>query len=378
MRSSVHESQWFPDECRRIEQSFKKLDLQILGWEDEDQDPAIRSNDHGDLEDDRDVVIRKTFEMIEMKDLPPMQHPDRSQPIFMVRPCYLKLFDLIMKKARMYVNANIVVTGNPGIGKSRFYLYFIWRLIKEGLPKKFSHLVINCGGEYHVYEDKEFVMLLSKREISRFKNSAGVLRLVDGWSDRLEGWHGTSVLFAAPGAPNMHQFKKAIKGFTFVMPPWGLEELLICNEACELGLSAEEIRKEFSYFGGIPRFIFSQNEEWRSEVEGAILSSDCQGILKYVKEKSEVLDEHYSQYIFKMVPRDEDTFKRATLDFLSEQIGDRVIDQIERKSPGALRSFVLEAQDDSDTSLFRGRVYEKLCHRALTSNVQTVAARHLI
>ena len=118
--------------------------------------------------------------------------------------------------------------------------------------------VINCGKRYHVYEDKVFVRLVGDVDLYRF-------RLVDGWSDSLEGWHGTSVLFAAPGAPNMHQVEKSMTGSTFIMPPWGLEELLICYEACGLGLSAKEIRKEFSFFGGIPRYIFShqKKEEWR-------------------------------------------------------------------------------------------------------------------
>ena len=310
-RSSVYESEWFPDECRRIERSFKKLDSQILEWDDERQHAAIQSGDQEDFERESDMVISKTFEVMEMKGLPPMQHPDRNQLIFMVRPCYKKLFDLIMKDVQSKINANITVTGNPGIGKSRFYLYFIWRITKEGLPyritkegpQKLSHLVINCGKRYHVHENKEFVELVSEQERNRFLDSADVFRLVDGWSDALEGWQGTTVLFASAGTPGMHQYMKASNAPIFVMPPWGLEELLICNEACELGLKAEDIRKEFSFFGGIPRFIFSKEiEERRSQVEGAISSEDCKGILNYVKANREVREKEYSHYVLKMVP----------------------------------------------------------------------------
>ena len=376
-RSRVHESQWFPDECRSIERSFKKLDLQILGWDDECQHAAIRNDDQEKYEGESDMVFGKTFEVIEMKDLPPMQHPNRDNRIFMVRPCYLKLFDLITEEARLCENANIIVTGNPGIGKSRFYLYFLWKIIKEGLPEGYSHLVINCRDVYHFYENKEFIELVSQQERNRLKDSAGVLRLVDGCSSTLEGWHGTSVLFATPGTPRLHQFEKAMEGSTFVMPPWGLEELLICNEACGIGLSTEEIRSRVSFFGGIPRFVLADDrnmeEELRSGVEMAISSIEGRRILNFVFASTDV-----RQHVLKMVPLDEDTFKRESLDFLSEHIAEKVIDQIERKFHGDLESFFLETQDYSYFSLFRRRIFEKLCHRRLTSTGQTIAARTLL
>ena len=88
-RLSVHESEWFPDECRRIEQLLKKLDLQIQGWDGEDPHAAIRNDGQEELDNESDMVVRKTFEAIEMKDPPPMQHPNTDNLIFMVRPCFL-------------------------------------------------------------------------------------------------------------------------------------------------------------------------------------------------------------------------------------------------------------------------------------------------
>lgn len=62
-------------------------------------------------------------------------------------------------------DANMVVTGNPGIGKSYFYLYWIFRLTRqrEVAVKKLSSfkLVLNCGGRFHTYdsERKGFIEL---------------------------------------------------------------------------------------------------------------------------------------------------------------------------------------------------------------------------
>ena len=334
----MHESQWFPDECRCVERPFKKLDLQILEWDDEDEDASIPSDSQEEFEDESDVVIKKTFEVLEMKDFPPMQHPDTEKRVLLVRPCYLKLFDLVMAESQKSINPNITVTGNPGIGKSIFYLYFIWRIIKEGLPSKFSHLVINCGDVYHFYENKEFIDLVSEQERNRFKTSAGVLRLVDGDSDALEGWKGTTVLFASPGTKQFRDFAKARFHSTFVMPIWIREELLICNEVCGIGFSAEQIRDRDIFYGGIPRIIFAQGDEWRSKVEAAIASSDCQDIFNYVKVSTEVHQDDYTHLVLKMVPLDQD-FKKATLDFLSEQIGDKVVDKLGPKCLDYLKTF---------------------------------------
>ncbi|KAL3657158.1 hypothetical protein V7S43_017952 [Phytophthora oleae] len=98
--------------------------------------------------------------------------------------------------------ANLVVTGNPGTGKSRFYLYCIFQLLlrrqKEVKELAAFDLVLNFDDDFQLYdaETKEFIKLNGK-EVRELRKQHRVLRLIEGTSSKLTGWKGASILFAS-------------------------------------------------------------------------------------------------------------------------------------------------------------------------------------
>ncbi|KAG1697168.1 hypothetical protein DVH05_017553 [Phytophthora capsici] len=68
----------------------------------------------------------------EMAGFPPLAHPKAEYRKILERNAYIVIFTELMKKAKLSfekgADCSLVVTGNPGIGKSRFYLYCIFTL----------------------------------------------------------------------------------------------------------------------------------------------------------------------------------------------------------------------------------------------------------
>lgn len=62
-------------------------------------------------------------------------HPMTKYKAILERSAYATIFDELMSKVKLCFDrnrdANMVLTGNPGIGKSRFYLYCMFRLARD-------------------------------------------------------------------------------------------------------------------------------------------------------------------------------------------------------------------------------------------------------
>jgi len=322
-----------------------------------------------DSEDDRGERIIRYFQM---KAYPPMAHTDAGSPIIIERNCYVKVYDSMLQWAREYLakghDANIHVCGNPGIGKSRFFLYCVFRLLLErNFVSKYT-LMINYDDVYSYYDTgrNEFVSL-NQEQIPSYMSDVRVFRLIEGKSDRLSGWKGVSVLFASPGLVGLNDFLK-IQYITFYIPVWDFEELTELNAMLDEknSLPENKLSEYFREFGGIPRHIFSSDHATETaRSDEAINSFKASEVLSYVKGRT-VRERHYSYRVLCLVPK-EDLRRLSHLDFISAYVAEKIVEKVYHDSTDNLSTFYLEnACDDSGaTAAFRGRIYEMLCHRRL-------------
>ena len=335
-----------------------------------------KRDDDDEIEDVTEKAIE--FEFLTMNDFPPLMHPQPSSKIIMVRPCYKVIYGQLLEYLRSdsprYMGENLTVTGNPGIGKSRFYLYCIYRFIQDGTGGR--QLVINFDGDYHLYdfEKAEFRELDMNGPDKEIIQNPNVLRLVEAKSTKLTGWQGISVLFASPGVPGLHQYQKTLNRRKFIMPVWSFRELEICNDKQDHPLSSEEFYTEFLLFDGIPRFVFGK--DYRSDMRQAVYSDDVRDLFSFVKSKSPVRDKHYSHLLLKMCPTSESLQLDFYLDFLSDEIAVRLYNRFEESCHDQLVSFMIDNMNDPNTATVRGRFYEVFCHRRFGRGIQ-LTGRHL-
>ncbi|GMF18277.1 unnamed protein product [Phytophthora lilii] len=180
------------------------------------------------VDDDGQGRITKCFKMV---GFPPLENPNCRCMKIMERDAYAVIFAELMKKAKVYfkrvTDCKMMVTGNSGTGKSRFYLYCIFHLIfRTKVQVKdfpFLKLVLNCGNKYHIFdaERQEFIAL-ADADVNSLQTENRVIWLIEGHSSWSGGWHGVSILFATPESDSLGNFRGT-------MPVWTLEELCKYN-----------------------------------------------------------------------------------------------------------------------------------------------------
>jgi hypothetical protein len=305
-----------------------------------------------------------------MNSLPPLAHSQDKYKLIVERDCYVHVFEAIFERAKSRLangwGTTMHVSGNPGIGKSRFYLYCIFRFLLERDFVSTYRLVINFFEDYFLYDSvKEEFIRLDKAEVKSLQEDRTVFRLIEANSDQLTGWKGVSVLFASPGVDGLNDFMK-LDSFRFYLPVWTFEELNELNSMLVVPLAENSLQERFDMFGGIPRFIFTDAQvDEKEELTQAINSFDALRVLSYVKGKT-VQEKDYSHRVMCMVPS-EDFRTILHLDFLSKHIAEKIVDKVTDDSIHELSAFyVVNSGDDSGTTaVVRGRIYEMLCHRQL-------------
>jgi hypothetical protein len=202
----------------------------------------------------------------------------------MVRESYENIYDLISANVRNNFKDHLV-TGVPGIGKSHFCLYFLWRYITEnpGSPILFESSLnmiyyLSPSNSFMttriVCTNLQYPYLVDFREVCEPAPTIGLF----------------TVVFSSPDPKRYKQMMKG-RASRYVMPVWTLEELFQLKQIHDC-ISLEEITQRFDLIGGVPRQIFDESLE---DVQIEVTNS--------LNEKGREIAEHFFEQGFGM--RDE-------------------------------------------------------------------------
>ena len=174
-----------------------------------------------------------------------------------IHPSWPLLYERIRRNLITYNKNHIVVTGIPGIGKSMFKYYYIWRAITEE----------NCTS--FLYEEEEKVVdLYSKATVSRITNTlecpTGLPFFVDMLGTKAEPspkpvrLSAYTIIFSSPDNSRFKDFLKHRGRIQYILEPWTAEEIY---EAWRLVPSFYSVPKElvdaqYAIYGGVPRSVF--------------------------------------------------------------------------------------------------------------------------
>lgn len=308
----------------------------------------------------------------------PMERPNKDHDSVLIRDCYLDINGRILTQIKEWSikkkrNAlEIVVSGNPGIGKSRALLHLL-HVIKTTEQSLYKKLLLNCRNDYRIYDEGTACFVVVRKEDYMLDES--IIRLVEGRSDSLVGWTGASIVFASPGIPDLSQFIKLAK-VIYYMPTWSREELINAAELNNLGLSNDTIDERLTIVGAIPGYVFHENfVKCRSELQRAVQSDNVCEILKYVRNKTPVEENHYSHRVLQMIPTFPD-YENFTLDFISDFVANELLKRLWDSKHEEMVN-ILHDINGNVGETFKGRIYEYMCHKFLIAGNVMGTARHM-
>jgi NADH dehydrogenase [ubiquinone] 1 alpha subcomplex assembly factor 7 len=181
--------------------------------------------------------------------------PPRMMSLF-IRSFYRILYERIF----FYFDEGLLgfaITGTPGIGKSVFLFYVLWRLAR--LEKQPEAIV------FHRAQDDGLIYLFTSNGCFKTKT----LSAVDPFLSKKTTWYLTDTLDPPPtrtimktilvASPNRKHYKMFLKVHESVplhyLEPWSLEELLMA--APSYNLPADIVKERYHILGGVSRHVFA-------------------------------------------------------------------------------------------------------------------------
>ncbi|KAJ3229557.1 hypothetical protein HDU81_005252 [Chytriomyces hyalinus] len=175
-----------------------------------------------------------------------------------VRKCYNDVFDLLVtgveKELRYFT-----ITGSPGIGKSFFFPYILYRLMKLCRSSSFNaaRIVHQTTDNYHCFDlEKHTVHEVTKRQAKNLVWQSDTLYIIDGYHSPVLLSSCVTLLIASPGSQNYQQFIKHTQRLEWCFPVWTEDELNACRKQCYSNIPEEVLHERFRTYGGIARSIF--------------------------------------------------------------------------------------------------------------------------
>jgi hypothetical protein len=169
-----------------------------------------------------------------------------------------------------------IITGTPGVGKSLFLMYLLWKLVKDG------ERVLFIFSPYIVYYDgKGGVFVVETGPMPTPSNSdfwnKGLWCLFDAKNKKDTDLSKipydlcTCIVTTSPRREMVNDFKKSLNPNVFVMPLWTEAEL---EAIAPLFPNSHDWRNRFEILGGIPHNVLQNTTETPTLIlEGAC--SDC-------------------------------------------------------------------------------------------------------
>ena len=186
-----------------------------------------------------------------------------------VRDCWVEMYE-VMEDMLKSGCQRIVVTGTPGIGKSQFLQYCMWRMAQKNeafLHETYPQMV-------HMYSPGNFAT-------HNYNNiPSGLPYLVDMEVEQLPFYDYAkwSPLFTAIfSSPNPYRFKSMVKmdnSVELIMPPWENEEIFDAHKLISKfrSVDIDLVKSQLAIYGGVPRYVFDKSKEGSRPMKQALRS----------------------------------------------------------------------------------------------------------
>ena len=172
-----------------------------------------------------------------------------------IRRCYKQLYDITADKmASGSMETGVTLyTGVPGIGKSLFLIYFIYRFLHDDrFPDKRFALEFERK-EYFLFEptlEADDVFTCSCRDATSIDDDDDFLVLCDiQQPEEPAGRAKWTLIFSSPDRARYKEITKNAPSFRYTLPTWSEQELTSCDNRKQLWYD------NFVHFGGVPRHV---------------------------------------------------------------------------------------------------------------------------
>ena len=232
-------------------------------WREND-DKTVYANE---LLNQKEIDLGHQVKKIEMKTW--LQSNEKRSPNIFCRNSQKELWNEVLDYLESEEDTHAIVTGNPGIGKSRSMSYLLRLLLQkkkiivyEVKKDEAAHIFMpQEDGSYKVWSCEYF----RPSACSHLKNPDNYYLIDPDTPSSPTNVVSHTVLCASPNISHYKEFQKRPGVLLWLMPTWKKEELKCLQNELEINgycLEDDEFEKRYKMFGGRIRYIYCALEEY--------------------------------------------------------------------------------------------------------------------
>lgn len=329
----------------------------------------------------QDVEMRRSQNkscVLDFEDTPALGLPECRSVLF-IRDCYFDLEDEI----DMDINA---IVGSPGIGKTMFMAFCLWRLARLCDVAVLCQL---CGCYYAVVwrqGQKEQVWILTEDQAQDLANVKTCWFLADLHGSTEGRVYGSArmIVFTSPEYTKYNSLVVERSGNVCYMPPWTETELQDYVEAYDCAFyqgdgtfSSEDcIRERYYKYGGVPRIVLAPTRmsfiTQTSFFEEALANVpvDVVEFIDIWGRTCNVLPEKLkdvSDRVFHCIPKQGSNYRYYNRELCSEQAKHEIVERFKDSNRQGTIDFVVNEKNDIRVHSFPGYLFEGVVRDVFTA-----------
>lgn len=328
------------------------------------KDPILAEfwNSLSTLKPDKDNIINFTVR--------PDDFPDLAEVLY-IRQSYMDLFNIILDHLNKRKNfGGMAITGTPGIGKSVFLFYIMWRLSQMESTKAVILHRQKDNGQIFVFQKNNFWVACDKRDILHLLRNSSTWYLTDSLNPPSGEVKAVTILVASPSRDLYKDFLKYSRtvSIPYYLPVWSLEELNIVSKWYKR--SKKDVEERYCLIGGIPRFVLEMDdvENLRILIQDSVGRLDIEKFMQIAGGTIEKEDKiSHSIVHFEVDTTTEKKYLEKKLCMASKYITDMALERFVNHQYEELKNFLATASRLDSVSSCRGNLFESFAHRLLAA-----------
>ena len=271
---------------------------------------------------------RETSESLESTNGISFPYVQEEVKILFLRKCYSEVCEILISRLSTG-SKNNAISGTPGIGKSRFFIYLLFRLLKNrrsGRKAAWSprRIIYHHAHVFRLFDLENCTVsdLVRPGVLLEFDDT---LYILDGcFSEEVAA--SCYVLFiSSPRSESFRHFITKKSPEVLYLPVWTWDEIEMCRRICFGTLSEQCVRERFLMIGGNARFVFVpvKASNVNGLVDSAIGDVDILTAMEYV---GNVTEKYRSTHMLFHTIVDEN-YEQKFLDFASPYVGLRLMEK---------------------------------------------------
>nr|BAP69156.1 RxLR effector candidate protein [Hyaloperonospora arabidopsidis Emoy2] len=284
-----------------------------------------------------------------------LNQPEFGSCIY-IRPCYPQLWDMCRSifDNEEEICRQLVILGNPGIGKTFFGFLILLYLARDGKTVVYEN--VHLGGERTLFSG-DMVIKGSHTDFSEVLVQPETFYVVDGVRPSL--YVAKTILVTSPRAEIWQKFEQGSCEMLF-MPVWTPEEIFRCRELLYSSTPVEIVEDRYLKWGGIARYVLrhAQNLRKQQALDQAIAKADLKMTVSASIESTGAESDVCHRLLHFRVNRE--SLCHESFDFGSVYIAQRVFATLYKRTRRDLIDFIAASHQFSDVAGQRGILFERL------------------